>query len=128
MDKDTIIARQAMSARHWKELQDEAWQKEYQAKCDKLYWSKGQCCAGCDHWVSDQGFVGQCMASGIVPGMDVMLSAGIHWSSHAWVPGHPFSNAHDWCGKFRDDFDWSALEMDYQESVGVRPEKPKDKI
>jgi len=105
----------------------------YQERCDRMYWMHGQCCAGCDHWQSDQGLTGQCIAAGIVSGGDVMRSMDIEWSTLRFKPSHPFTKAEDWCGKFSDEFDWSSLDELYLHRIGamvrgkMQP-KPKQRL
>lgn len=94
----------------------DAW---YHQQCDRLYWTLGQCCAGCDHWHSDGVKSGQCAAAGIVSGEDVIRSIGVTFSSYTPPPGLPYSRADFHCGKFRDDFDWSTLDQDYLERIGA---------
>jgi hypothetical protein len=97
----------------------EAWKAHYQKLCDMAYWRFGQCCAGCDYWLSDTGFSGQCSAAGIVSGKDVLASMGITFSTYTPPPGFPFSEAGFHCGKFQDDFDWSELPPSYLEAIGA---------
>jgi hypothetical protein len=91
----------------------------YQEQCDRLYWTRGQCCAGCDHWRSDMGNTGRCAAAGIVSGADVLRSTGVTWSSYIPPPGLPYSQAIFHCGKFRDEFDWSSLDREYLSWIGA---------
>ncbi len=97
----------------------ESWAIAYQMHCDTLYWQNGQCCAGCDHWRSDMGNMGECVANGILPGEDVMRSIGIAQSSHPFAPGFPQTRALDHCGKFKDDFDWSTLSKFHLRKIGA---------
>lgn len=92
----------------------------YQEENDRLYWTRGQCCAGCDHWYSDMGNTGQCAAAGIVSGEDVMrsITGGGFWS-YTPPPGLPYSKATFHCGKFRDEFDWSTLDREYLARIGA---------
>lgn len=91
----------------------------YQEMCDRDYWTLGQCCAGCDHWISDSALIGQCKAAGIVPGDDVMRSAGILFSSRPFDPGFPHTKDHQHCGLFSDQFDWASLRTEYLERIGA---------
>jgi len=116
---DEIERRRLASVSALKMLDEAAWERKYQETCDRLYWTRGQCCAGCDHWQSDGGLTGLCSAAGIVSGEDVLRSMGITFSSYMPAPGFPFSNAENYCGKFRDDFDWSTLERDYLSRIGA---------
>lgn len=85
---------------------------------DRLYWTQGQCCAGCDHWHSAHRLTGTCAAAGIVSGEDVLRSMGIAFSSYIPPPGFPWTKADFHCGLFRDDFDWSSLDADYLTRIG----------
>lgn len=91
----------------------------YQEMCDRDYWALGQCCAGCDHWISDAALIGKCKAAGIIPGDDVMRSAGILFSSLPVSPGFPHTKGHQHCGLFSDEFDWSSLDAEYLNRIGA---------
>lgn len=104
----------AMTARERAEF--DLW---YQEKCDRLYWTKGRCCAGCDHWSSDSSLSGRCAAAGIMSGGDVLKSMGVTFSSHTPPPGFPYSEADFHCGKFSDDFDWTTLDDAYLTRIGA---------
>ena len=91
----------------------------YQEKCDRDYWTGGQCCAGCDFWNSEKGYSGECRAAGIVSGREVLASVGIVSWSGPLKPGHPMTHGDHWCGQFRDEFDWSTLDRDYLSRVGA---------
>ena len=102
------------------EARDRAeWEEQYQETCDRLYWSRGQCCAGCDHWESGGALLGRCSAAGIMSGADVLRSMGVTFSSYMPEPGFPYTRAEHACGLFRDDFDWSTLDVDYLRRIGV---------
>lgn len=116
---DEVERRRRESVAALKAMDAEAWEREYQETCDRLYWTRGQCCAGCDHWQSHGGLVGLCSAAGIVSGKDVLRSMGISFSSYMPAPGFPQTKAEHHCGKFRDDFDWSTLEHDYLGRIGA---------
>ena len=116
---DEVELRRLASVAALKALDKEAWERKYQETCDRLYWTRGQCCAGCDHWQSDGGFTGLCSAAGIMSGEDMLRSMGITFSSYMPAPGFPFSSAEDHCGKFSDYFDWSTLEHDYLNRIGA---------
>lgn len=104
------------------------WDRKYQEMCDALYWSKGQCCAGCDHWESHSALWGRCKAAQIVSGADVLRSLGVTWSSYIPSPGHPYTRAQKHCGLFKDDFDWSTLPIEYLKRIGATDgEKIKEK-
>lgn len=120
--------RRRASVEALKDKEREAWEKSYQEMCDRDYWTLGQCCAGCDHWSSEMGNVGQCLAAGIVSGTDVMLSLGIDQSTYAFKPGPPYTRGYDHCGLFKDDFDWASLDTGYLERIGAMGDgKVKDK-
>jgi hypothetical protein len=116
---EELERRRKSSVEALKEINQEKFDQEYQKRCDTLYWTHGKCCAGCDHWASDRGRIGECLASGIVSGEDVMKSAGISNSSIAFAPGFILRTDTDYCGKFKDEFDWSELPEDYLKSIGA---------
>lgn len=93
----------------------------YQEHCDRLYWSNGPCCAGCDHWESDMAETGRCAAGPILSGDDVNRSLGIISSTYVPEPGHPFTAALHRCGMFSDEFDWSTLSDSYLSKIGYKP-------
>ena len=95
------------------------WADEYQEICDRTYWQLGACCAGCDHWDSYAGNIGECTAAPPVSGQEVMRSLGIVSCSYTPAPGHPCTKADHKCGGFKDDFDWSTLPADYLVKVGA---------
>ena len=119
LDRDEIIRRQQLSAEAWRLRRREEWQAQYQEACDKRYWSRGPCCAGCDHWASESSLTGTCNANGMVSGLDVIRSMGLTFCSYIPPPGFPYTEADFHCGKFRDDFDWSTLDADYLERIGA---------
>ncbi len=120
MPPDEIERRRQKSVRAWADIQRAEWEVRYQEMLDTLYWRKGRCCAGCDHWQSEGGMTGQCMAAPIVSGLDVMKSMGIDWSSYKFEPGHPYRHAEHVCGAFKDDFDWSTLPPEYLARIGAK--------
>ena len=95
------------------------WADEYQEICDRTYWELGQCCAGCDHWDSYAGNIGECTAAPPVSGVEVMKSLGLRSCSYTPAPGHPCTRADHKCGGFKDDFDWSTLPLSYLAKVGA---------
>jgi hypothetical protein len=114
------IERRRMASVEALRKQDRAeFERWYQEQCDRDYWTRGRCCAGCDHWQSDMGNSGQCTAAGIVSGEDVMRSQGITFSSYAYPPGFPWTTGDKHCGLFKDEFDWSTLDRDYLERIGA---------
>ncbi|MGN7867732.1 hypothetical protein [Paracoccus sp. 22332] len=114
-----IERRRLLSVDAMKSRDREEWERQYQQTCDRIYWTRGQCCAGCDHWASENSQSGTCAAAGIVSGEDVLRSIGVSFSSYTPPPGLPYTRAEFSCGKFRDDFDWSTLDRDYLESIGA---------
>lgn len=130
MTPDEIERRRQKSVKEMERRDKEAWTARYQEMCDREYWKNGPCCAGCDHWQSDGGFLGECTASGIVSGMDVLKSMGVKFSSYIPGPGFPFTRQDHYCGMFRDEFDWSTLPEIYLHRIGAMrdgeiKEKPK---
>jgi hypothetical protein len=119
MDIAEIERRRQLSIKAIKVREREAWLARYQAKCDREYWTRGQCCAGCDHWASDGGMTGTCDANGMVSGADVMRSIGAMWSTYTPPPGFPYTASDFHCGKFKDDFDWSTLDASYLQQIGA---------
>lgn len=91
----------------------------YQQRCDEMYWKRGKCCAGCDHWQSGMGNLGHCISAGIVSGDQVMRSMGVSFCSYTPPPGFPLTEANFYCGMFKDDFDWSTLEPEYLAGIGA---------
>ena len=116
---DEIERRRKASQSAMEEIDREEFARWYQAECDRDYWRNGQCCAGCDFWRSDAGKVGECTAAGIVSGADVLKSLGMTFSSYMPPPGFPYSRSDEWCGKFRDDFDWASLGEVYLTRIGA---------
>lgn len=116
---EEVENRRLASVEAMKARDREEWQREYQETCDREYWTFGQCCAGCDFWESYAGMSGRCTAAGIMSGEDVLRSMGVTFSSYTPPPGFPFSEASNWCGKFRDDFDWSSLDLEYLDRIGA---------
>ena len=96
-----------------------AWQEDYQELCDRFYWQHGPCCAGCDHWMSEAALIGTCNANGVFSGKDVMRSLGFESSSYTPPPGFPFVRHDFFCGKFKDNFDWSELDKNYLKKIGA---------
>lgn len=116
---EEIERRRLESVEAMKERDRAEWYAWYQEQCDRMYWARGKCCAGCDHWSSDGGMTGNCLAAGIVSGSDVIRSLGFTFCSYTPPPGHPFSRAESYCGKFEDKFDWSTLDADYLARIGA---------
>ncbi len=119
MDRREIIRRRGLSIVALEAIERERFNQKYQETCDSLYWSKGQCCAGCDYWASEHSLAGQCTDSPKVSGQQVMKSLGAICSSYDPGPDFPFTNSEEWCGRFKDDFDWSELEESYLLKIGA---------
>jgi len=115
-----IDRRRQASIERLKQRDCEEWAEKYQEHCDRLYWTNGPCCAGCDHWRSDTGNLGRCTAAGIVSGDQVMASMGIEFCSYTPRPGFPMTKADFHCGMFEDDFDWSSLPIEYLARIGAK--------
>lgn len=118
LSPEEIERRRTLSLDALKEIEAERFAQWYQERCDTFYWKNGRCCAGCDHWSSSEGDIGQCMAAPPVSGMDVLRSLDITWSSYIPAPGQPFTRHDHVCGAFKDDFDWSSLPPEYLQRVG----------
>lgn len=73
----------------------------------------------CDHWGSSGALTGRCSAAGIMSGADVLQSMGVTFSSYMPEPGFPYTRAEHACGLFRDDFDWSTLDVGYLRRIGA---------
>lgn len=116
---DEIERRREASIAELKRRDRSEFDARYQEHCDREYWTKGQCCAGCDFWESEMGNLGYCAAAGIVPGDQVMASMGLIVCSYTPPPGLPLCKGDFWCGKFKDDFDWSKLDRDYLNKIGA---------
>lgn len=115
-----IERRREMSVDAWDALQRARWDASYQERCDSFYWKHGRCCAGCDHWASSEGDIGECTSAPPVSGEQVLKSLGISWCTYTPPPGQPFTQHDHVCGAFRDDFDWSTLDEVYLRRIGAR--------
>lgn len=120
LSADEIERRRRASVEAWRQIQSDRFDQWYQERCDSFYWKHGRCCAGCDHWASEQGYIGVCTDAPIMPGADVLRSCGIDWSSYVPPPGQPFTRHDHVCGAFKDDFDWSSLDPEYLKRIGAR--------
>ena len=115
-----VERRRIASVEALREIEREKFDQWYQEQCDRDYWSRGQCCSGCDFWNSEMGNSGECQANGLVPADEVFASVGItNWTGPK-KPGFPMTEGSFWCGKFRDDFDWSSLPDDYLVRIGAK--------
>ena len=117
---DEVERRRKQSVAALKQREREDFARWYQEKCDRDYWTRGPCCAGCDHWKSDMGNIGHCTAAGIVSGDQVMRSMGISFCSYTPPPGFPLTQGDFHCGLFKDEFDWSSLPAEYLRKIGYR--------
>ncbi len=118
---EEIERRRLSSVEAYSQIKRERWQDKYQEWADTFYWKHGRCCAGCDHWSSDQGKIGACLSAPPVSGLDVIRSFGIEWSSYTPPPGQPFTDHDHVCGAFSDEFDWKTLDAEYLERIGATP-------
>ncbi|OAN56940.1 hypothetical protein A7Q26_17610 [Sphingobium sp. TCM1] len=96
-----------------------AFERWYQKRCDEFFWKNGRCCAGCDHWCSEAGDIGECLSAPPVSGEQVLRSLDISWSSHIPPPGQPYTRRDHVCGAFQDTFDWASLGAEYLASIGA---------
>lgn len=119
---DEIERRRLASIEAMKERQRDEFERWYQKRCDEFFWRVGRCCAGCDHWSSEAGDVGECCSAPPVSGEQVLKSLGITWSSYIPSPGQPFTMRDHVCGAFEDTFDWSSLGSEYLCSIGAHLE------
>lgn len=120
-DKTEMERRRKVSTVTLRDRDREAWAEKYQEICDTAYWKNGQCCAGCDHWCSDMGLLGECRAGEILSGHDIAKSMGWKWYSWTLPPGYPQTKALYKCGLFKDDFDWQSLGPEYLRKIGAKP-------
>ena len=93
--------------------------------CDRLYWSNGPCCAGCDHWQRILASAGECTKAAPVGGRERIAMMGLHSCSLPLGAGHPMTPATHKCGDFKDEFDWSTLSPWYLRSIGFRAPPPE---
>ena len=114
-----IERRRKQSATVWAERNREEFERWYQERLDRFYWQNGKCCAGCDHWSSEAGDMGQCNASPPVSGHQVLKSMGIEWTTLPDPPpGQPYTKHDHVCGTFKDEFDWACLGEVYLKAIG----------
>lgn len=121
MSNDELTRRRKASVDGMKAKERKQFDEWYQEHCDRLYWTNGPCCAGCDHWESDMAETGRCTAGPILSGADVNRSLGIISSTYTPEPGHPFTKATHRCGMFADEFDWSTLSEEYLRRINYKP-------
>lgn len=120
MPPSEVERRRQLSVEAFRELERADWERQYRKRCDEFFWRNGPCCAGCDHWSSEAGDIGECMAAPPVSGADVLKSLGISWCSYLPPPGQPYTPRDHRCGSFQDSFDWSTLGEPYLKSIGAR--------
>jgi len=116
---EEVERRRALSVAALKALRAEKFAREYQERCDKFYWSHGECCAGCDHWSSYAGDTGECLLAPPISGHQVLLSLNIQSSSYIPAPGQPYTRRDHVCGSFSDEFDWPSLGREYLARIGA---------
>jgi hypothetical protein len=92
---------------------------ERQEVIDRLYWSHGPCCAGCDHWRHLNVLVGECRAGPPVGSAERVAMLGIEGCSLPPSAGHVFTPRDHLCGEFKDEFDWQALPAAYLRRIGM---------
>lgn len=114
-----VERRRKLSLEAMEVLRREEFERAYQERLDSFYWKHGRCCAGCDHWSSMAGDIGQCHAAPIVSGTDVVRSLGMTFCSYNPAPDHPYTKRDHVCGTFKDEFDWSTLDADYLKRIGA---------
>lgn len=119
LPKDEVERRRVASVAELKRRERMDFDQWYQEQCDRMYWERGRCCAGCDHWQSDSGNLGSCIAAGIVSGDQVMRLMGVLFCSYTPPPGFPLTKADFYCGQFQDDFDWTNLGHEYLTRIGA---------
>ena len=119
LSPEEIERRRKASVDAMVEIKKGEFERRYQERCDRFYWKHGRCCAGCDHWASDGGDVGECTSAPPVSGADVLLRLGIRWCSYLPPPGRPFTKRDHVCGAFSDEFDWSTLDVEYRQRIGA---------
>ncbi len=115
-----VERRRLASVEVMKERARTDFERRYQERCDSFYWKHGRCCAGCDHWSSEMGDIGECMSAPPVSGVDVVRSLGIDWCTYTPPPGQPFTKHDHVCGAFKDEFDWSTLTPEYLQRIGAK--------
>lgn len=120
MPPSEVERRRHASIAAMQERQRGQFERWYQKRCDEYFWRNGPCCAGCDHWSSEAGDIGECNAAPPVSGCDVLKSLGIDWCSYIPPPGQPYTRRDHRCGAFQDSFDWSELGEPYLKSIGAR--------
>jgi hypothetical protein len=120
LSHEELERRRLASIEALKRRRDEEFERWYQKRCDEFFWRNGRCCAGCDHWNSEQGDVGECLSAPPVSGEQVLKSLGITWCSYIPPPGQPYTRRDHVCGAFQDTFDWASLGKEYLDAIGAR--------
>ena len=93
---------------------------ERQEFIDAFYWSKGPCCAGCDHWQHFNSILGECTAT--PPGLSGEQRAAFVGFTGCSTPissGHALTERDYHCGAFVDSFPWGTLPLMYRKRVGA---------
>lgn len=116
---DEVERRRLASIKAMNERRRIDFERWYQKRCDEFFWKNGRCCAGCDHWSSEAGDIGECLSAPPVSGEQVLKSLGITWSSYTPPPGQPFTRRDHVCGAFQDTFDWTSLGEEYLISISA---------
>lgn len=119
LSPDEVERRRLTSIEAMKERRRTEFERWYQKRCDEFFWKNSRCCAGCDHWNSGQGDIGECLSAPPVSGEQVLKSLGIIWASYVPPPGQPFTRREHVCGAFQDTFDWESLGEEYLTSIGA---------
>lgn len=117
---EEIERRRKVSIEAWKDIRRTDWERRYQERCDAFYWKHGKCCAGCDHWNSEAGDIGECMDASPMSGEQIIKSLGIRFCSYIPAPGQPYTRRDHVCGQFKDEFDWSTLDPEYLKRIGAK--------
>lgn len=120
LPSDEVERRRLASIEAMSERRRADFERWYQKRCDEFFWKNGRCCAGCDHWSSEAGDIGECLSAPPVSGEQVLKSMGITWSSYTPPPGQPFTHRDHVCGAFQDTFDWASLGEEYLALIGAR--------
>lgn len=80
----------------------------------------GKCCAGCDHWHTDEGIIGTCHNSKIIPDKERAAMLGMQNLTLDIGAGHAITPREHVCNNFKDDFDWQSLPPLYLKQIGYK--------